>query len=163
MNKIAQESRQNLLYAINCYRFFWEALHSETARKAVGTFKFENQQQIDNYEIELSWAFFCRIEAVLENFIHEIDAENKVRGGIENLIGADRMQNFSEDEKNGLRFYREIRNVLHHGDGSPDSVRNIKYLEISKGNEVHLQAEQIDNFGRLFEKVICVLANIDYR
>lgn len=162
MNEIVNESRKNLQYAYNCYRFFLETLHNESARNAVTGFHFQNQQQIENYEIELSWAFFCRMEAVLEHFIHEIDTENLVCRGIENLLGQERMKAFNDQEKKGLQLYREIRNVLHHGDGSPASVRNISHLQIEIGEEVQLRATQIANFGRLFDKVICVLANIDF-
>jgi hypothetical protein len=53
---------------------------------------------------------------------------------------------------------REIRNILHHGDGDASLLRNRPELVVTKaGHEPHLDVEHIERFVDLFRKAAQVL------
>ena len=148
---------KNIEYTIGSYKYFISSLSNIECRKLIGTHLFKNEVQVLNYEIELSWAFFTRMEAVLETFIHQIDVDKKSKKGVKNLIGEEGLKNFNKNEIEGLRLYRVIRNTLHHGDGNPNIIRNNSGLTVEDGCEIQLTRVHIHNFYKLFTKVVKVL------
>jgi hypothetical protein len=50
----------------------------------------------------------------------------------------------------GLAALRELRNVLHHGDGDPSLLRRPpQHLKVEEGSEPHPMANHIENYYRL--------------
>ncbi len=155
MKNVFQVTRRNLKYTIDSYLFFAATLNNPECRTLVTTHHFKNNKEINAYEIELSWAFFTRMESVLEFLITQIYNKNpNQKKCIEDLFGVEGMKNFDEIEIEGLKIYRVIRNTLHHEDGNPNLINNNKGLKVEDGNEIQLKKDHLINFYNLFMKVV---------
>ena len=106
-------------------------------------FAFQSKSQIDSMVIELGWAFFCRYEGCFEAFL-------KRRGVRGELSRSFQLSSWLEqkgieipaDIRDGLEYYREIRNALHHDDG--------KSFDKEGDAEIHLMPVHMERFYQLF-------------
>ena len=114
----------------------------------VGGFHFENEGHATSMLVELGWAFFVRLEAVLENFCSAC-GQGVARDAL--IASMEASGKFSNHELEGLAQYRDLRNSLHHDDGQPDPKR--KNLAVSPGNELRLLPSELQVWHDLFLKV----------
>lgn len=105
---------------------------------SVNNFHFTTEDQIESMLIELGWAFYCRYEACLENFIKEHKIPLNRRYTLEQWMRDNGIEIPSEFA-GGLEIYRKVRNQLHHDDG-----------QNTDDTEIHLYPQHMDKFYYLF-------------
>jgi hypothetical protein len=143
------------------YRFFRTCVPRSDARfpLRIGNFEFLRPSQAESMAVELGWAFFTRLEAAFEALTLRLDLDAK--------SAVDRLRwsgNFSEEELRGLSCARELRNILHHGDGDASLLRNQpREVKPEVGHEPHLDEDHMDRFVALFRKAADVLTQSPLR
>lgn len=142
-----------LNWAFAVYRYCIAQLPDEAAFSEgmvrVGQFEFQRFSQVEGYIIELGWAFFVRMEAALEAHANRLGIEGKY---IPNIVSD--ASCLTKSEKEAYTVARELRNILHHGDGDPSLLKNVPLkVEVIEAHEPHLLPSHIENFSVLFEKV----------
>lgn len=125
----------------------------------IGRFEFRSPKQAKSIQVELAWAFFTRLEGAYEALT--------IRLGLSPKTASDRLLasgSFDQEEIDGLAIAREIRNILHHGDGDANLLKNQPKLVISEpGHEPQLSEENIKRFVALFTKAAEILARPQLR
>jgi len=110
--------------------------------------EFERYEQALAMLVELGWALFCRMDACLEALAIRVGVKPK------NIL--DRLAasgEFSASDFDALRTARELRNVLHHGDGDWTLLRNIPTaVQTAPDKQPHLYPEHVEKFYLLFRK-----------
>ena len=150
--------QNDLVHIYSAYKYFVSCIPQEELfvnGKAVivGSTHFEKPSQASSMRVELGWAFFTRMEACLEALLHSLNVKLNKKQGLLEYLQAQGIE-LSEDQKDGLGVYREIRNVLHHGDGDLSHLNKASVnLKIDSGYEPHLLEEQIGLFYELFRDV----------
>ena len=104
--------------------------------------EFRSYDEIRSQFIELGWAFFCRYEACLERWLK---SQNIRLGKKRSLYGYFVKQGITITEENieGLKIDRSIRNKLHHDDGE-------NFEEDQLGTEIHIKPQHLERFFDLF-------------
>ncbi len=120
----------------------------------VGRTKFENYNQARSMLVEMGWAFFTRMEACLEAFLHKNKIHLTQKKELLDYLEKDLNISLNNDQKNGLRRYRELRNCLHHGDGDASLLnRKPQFLDKTGNTEPHLFENHVRNYYELFSNV----------
>lgn len=148
--------RKAVIFSWQVYCFYLSHLPNGTAfsgggKIRCGSVEFENQTHLEGYKVELGWAFFVRIEAVLEAHINRLNIKN-VLNVIKNC------PSLSQVDKNQYAAARELRNILHDGDGDHHLLR--KPPERFNTSEVHepsVLPEDMHAYAELFLKIAKVL------
>lgn len=156
MNNIEESSSElkaALNYALAVYKFCIAQLPEEVAFSGgsvrVGRFEFQSLSQRQGYEIELGWAFFVRMEAALEAHVNRLGIDGK---NVPEIVS--KSADLSPVEKTGYATARNLRNILHHGDGDPRLLKaKPREVKVTQGNEPHIFHRQIESFCTLFESV----------
>jgi len=155
----ADDIKHNYLNALKhtyvAYHYFSNSLPPEQAfvngqQVQIGAFCFRTYQDAFSMRVELGWAFFTRFEAIVEAFLSKREVRLK-----RNYTLLDHLQrsevDIPEAYVDGLKFYRELRNTLHHGDGDIHCLRRkTKYLSIPENHEPQILEEHMSNYYDLF-------------
>ncbi len=153
--EIAGSCLNTLEHAVVAYRYSCHAIPNDQCfvngrTCQVGGFVFQNEGQARSMKVELGWAFFLRLEANLEAFVARLGLPVKGPYGILDHLVTSGVE-ITDDYRNGLREYRELRNILHHVDGDPSLLRKApEFVLISQQHEPHLLERHIERFYELF-------------
>ncbi len=146
------------------YRFFVACLprqerFTQGRPVRIGRFEFQELSQAESMEVELGWAFFTRLEGAYEALTLRLGLTPKTAGDKLRDSGK-----FTEAELEGLVVARELRNILHHGDGDASLLKNqpTKVAQ-EQGREPQLRQEHMDQFVKLFKKAADVLTQPSLR
>ena len=89
------------------------------------------------------------MEAALEAHINRLEIKGK---DIADIVA--KATCLTESEKDGYAVARELRNILHHGDGNPQILKHTpQKVEFIESSEPHILPDHIQNFSVLFLKV----------
>ena len=153
-----EELEKAVNYTHTTYHFFLDLLSRKDAfangeRVCVGKFTFQESSQAHGMMVELGWAFFTRLEAALEAHVNRLSLAGK---DVPKIVSES--NELSSSEKEGYEIAREIRNILHHGDGDGALLKNKpKHVTSPDGQEPQMYPQDIDDFKALFLKVGRVL------
>ena len=135
-----------------------EGLFANGRAVRVGRHTFAKWTQAESMVIELGWAFYCRMEACLETYVTKLGIRVGKSGMAAYLKEQGLWQSLTGAEQEGVRQYRDLRNILHHGDGEPCWLRNQpKCVQVPEGKEPHLLHEHMRDFRRLFKTLATLL------
>lgn len=146
----------NLDHAHVAYRYLYSTISTENQfandkEVIIGNFHFRKTSDAESIRIELGWAFFTRLEAILEVFTKKLNIKLSKKMSLLDYLKKHNVVTPNDFIK-GLEVYREIRNTLHHGDGDVSLLKNkAKHLKGSPGKEIHLLPDHIKNFHELFQ------------
>ena len=148
-----QELKTAINYTLAVYKYCIAQLPDEVAftngMVQIGQFEFQRFSQVEGYIVELGWAFFVRMEATLEAHINRLEIKGK---DIADIVS--KATCLTQSEKEGYAVARELRNILHHGDGDPQLLKSAPLkVEIIASHEPHILPFHIENFSVLFAKV----------
>lgn len=150
--------KNRLAHAYVAYRYAVGAVPPESAFQngpiQVGTFLFRSAADATSMRVELGWAFFVRMDAVLEYFL---EASGQRTSGTALFDALSKGGELSADELEGAKRYRDLRNALHHDDGQPDPTKR-KTLTVTPGNEPHLLPEHMAEWNALFLRIAEVVS-----
>ena len=153
--RLRDDFQNRLQHAIMAYRYFDSAIPEEAMfvngkEVKVGNILFRKAVDAFSMRIALGWAFFVRLEAILEAFVMGVGIKLSQEYSLFDYLVTHHIE-FTEDQANGLRLCRELRNTLHHGDGDPSLPRSKpSFLHVDPGNEPQLLKEHIERFYALF-------------
>jgi hypothetical protein len=164
-NSLKMQYLNNLEHAHVAYRYLYSQIPKDNQfangkEVVIGNFQFRKVGDAESMQIELGWAFFTRLEAVLEAFTIKLGIKEK--GKSLDILDYLKRHNVTipSDFDRGLKEYREIRNTLHHGDGDVSLLNKpAKYIKIPDGEEIHLTPDHIKNFYELLKWLGDVLSN----
>lgn len=153
-SRAKREFDKSMEHVITAYRFFSSALPNEALFAAgrpvrIGKFEFQRFSQAQAMNVELGWAFFTRCEGCLEALTLRLEKKFKDVSDIIQKSGE-----FTDEELQGWRTARELRNIFHHGDGDWTLLRNRPSTVLPReGHEPHLFPKHIERFHALFNKI----------
>ena len=136
---------RNLSHSRAAYRFALSALPDPTSEHSWPIrqhgHEFSSRSQIESMVIELGWAFFCRYEGCVEEFLVKkmgvkLSKKESLKDWLHEQI------KIPQEYIEPLEVYRIIRNALHHDDGAA--------IEGNRNLEIHLLPEHMENFFRFF-------------
>ena len=152
--KAKTEFDNSMAHVIAAYRFFVQTVPDEALFAAgrpvrIGTFEFERSSQAEAMIVELGWAFFARCEGCLEALWNRLGKSLKEVSKIIEDSGE-----FTPEELHAWRQARELRNIIHHGDGDATLLKNSPTIVVSReGHEPHLFPEHVEQFHSLFCRI----------
>ncbi|MBN2130384.1 MAG: hypothetical protein JW741_12850 [Sedimentisphaerales bacterium] len=153
--ELARRYLDALEHCYVAYRYFASSVPSQAQfangrEVVVGEFHFRKSANAMSMDVELGWAFFTRLEAILEAFISRLGIRLRRDYGLLDYL-VERGVDIPDDFAEGLRCYREIRNTLHHGDGDASLLRRQpQFLSLEPGCEPHLMPQHVHRFHQLF-------------
>lgn len=111
---------------------------------------FRRRENVYEMIVEFGWAFFVRMEATLESFLHDRKPKNmNIIEFVEAILSG-----LSQSDRDGYGMARELRNILHHVDSQSEKYsRRLDYVEVEKGKEPHILREHIERFFDLFVRM----------
>ncbi len=142
---MATELEHMLSHSRAAYRFAVAGLPSWDPRQhgpvVMNGFEFSSASQIESMLIELGWAFFCRYEACVADFLVGMGVHLSKKLSLSDWLNQHSVT-IPECYGKPLCVYRQIRNHLHHEDGAS--------FDGSVAQEIHLLPEHMENFYGLF-------------
>jgi hypothetical protein len=140
-------------FSITVYSFCYGQIPSNDALEEgvveVGHVPFQNTYHAGAYANELGWAFFVRIEAALDALANRLGINKRQLFAI-----VQNANELNENEKQEFYAALELRNILHHGDGDHQLLRNdVQFYAAVDGEEPRINAEYLYKCVDLFLKV----------
>ena len=97
--------------------------------------------------VELGWAFFCRMDAALEALIGNLGIPGK------DVLTRLSRCGFSSEDLERYGEARELRHIIHHGDGDPALLRSAPaHVHVAPGKQPHLYPQHIERLYEVYLK-----------
>lgn len=148
-----REFDRSMSNIIITYRFFSRALPPEAIFKegrpiTLNGTEFERYEQALAMLVELGWALFCRMDASVEALIQRIAVQPKSI-----LATLESCPEITPEDIQTYRTARELRNIIHHGDGDAGLLnRPATLVRVAQDKQPHLYPEHVERFHRVFSK-----------